>query len=125
MIYVYWAAQPSYFFEQGFPYGGNNTWDMQKVGTITDAYIWGKQLNIFNYNKAYSGDGKPDWKNIRHDVDMIRQYDSVYLFTSHMNAEKDVYWQMLLDMLKPYGTVEVVSCDYDTYLYHFQKKDEI
>ena len=125
MIYLYCGAQPSYFFEQGFPYGGNNTWDMPKIGTVTDEYIWGKQLNVFNYKKPYSYEGEPDWENIRHDVNNIRQFDSVYLFTSHMNAERNVYWQLLLDMLKPYGTVEVVSSDHDTYLYHFQKKDEI
>lgn len=124
MIYVFWGAQPSYFFEQGFPYGGSNTWDMPKIGTVTDGDIWGKQLNTFNYNKPYGYEGKPDWENIQHDVNTIRQFDSVYLFTSHMNAEKDDYWQLLLDMLKPYGTVEIVSCDHDTYLYYFQKRDE-
>ena len=49
-------------------------------------------------------------------------YYSVYLFTSHMNGEKDVYWQLFLNELKAYGDIEIVSVDHDTYLYHFQRR---
>lgn len=122
MIYVYWGAQPSYFFEKGFPYGGPNNWEMAKIGTITDEYIWGKKLNEFYYRKPYSYDGHPREDNIQHDIENIKRYDSVYLFTSHMNGEKDVYWQLFLNELKAYGDIEIVSVDHDTYLYHFQRR---
>ena len=79
-------------------------------------------MNEFYYRKPYSYDGHPREDNIQHDIENIKRYDSVYLFTSHMNGEKDVYWQLFLNELKAYGDIEIVSVDHDTYLYHFQRR---
>lgn len=121
MIYISSGAQPVFFYKMNYPCGPGS-WDSELIGTVAGKYIIGQVLCEYFYQKPYSYDYKIMMERIDHDVDNVRKFSSVYLVTSHMDAEKTAYWQVFLQRLRKYGQVEIANVAYDTYLYHFEKK---
>lgn len=121
MIYISDLAQPIFFYKMKYPYGAGN-WDSDIIGTVKGRYIIGEVLYYSLYQEPYICQYTVNMENVNHDVDNIKKFSSVYLVTSHIDAEKTAYWQLFLQQLRQYGDVEIVNMANDTYLYHFRKR---
>lgn len=92
---------------KGLPYKKGNT-------------IFGQMLYKYNYNIPYSYDGYSLEKSIEEDVSLLKECQSVYIFSSH----EENGLQDLLDVLERYGTVNTVVDYYNTRLYHYVRNNK-
>lgn len=119
MVYVRNEAIPAFLYEMDYAWGDVDL--IYEVPIVKDDYIFGQPTFAYDYEIPYSYEGKTIEEAVRADVELIENYDSVYIYTSHEIAELKEDTQALLDLLRESGTVEVVSCSYETYLYHYVK----
>ena len=82
---------------------------------IIDRYIYGSMIVIDGRDQPYIYDEKPDYTAIKEELKYIQDYDSVYIFSSHL----EVGVIELLKGLRKYGSVTTVSNYYGTKLYHY------
>lgn len=129
LIYVFEGAIPVYTYEINY----STTYsDLFKPSTknshITDCKdrlpcrigntIWGQSLFEFDYVVPYSYEGKLNMTAVVEDASLIKNNDSVYIFTSH----GEVGIQELLKELENYGAITTVVDSYNTRLYHYVKE---
>lgn len=119
MIYVRNEAIPAFLYEKNYPWGDVDL--VYETPLVKDDCILGQPTFAYDYQVAYSYEGKTVEEAVLEDAALIEAYDSVYIYTSHEIAEKKEDTQALLNVLKRSGTVETVSCYYETYLYHYRK----
>lgn len=119
MVYVRNEAIPAFLYEMNYPWGDVDL--MYDVPVIVDDYILGQPTFAYSYEIPYSYAGETMEDAVQADAALIEQYDSVYIYTSHEIAELKEDTQRMLELLRESGTVEVVSCNYETYLYHYMK----
>ena len=114
MVYVYRNSIPVYTYMDGYKVSYQ---ELKKLPLIKDSVIYGRDLVKNLYLEPYGYNTVVKKKAVQKEAKLILNYDSVYIFTTH--GEAGII--SLFDLLKEYGTVELVSNDYATNLYQFVK----
>jgi len=124
MIYVFNYSIPVFSYETNYKYGDMDIYsDNDKLPYIYKHIIYGNVFMEFDNHKAYEYDYVVDENKLIQLVNTITNYKSVYLFTSHVGNAQSKCISPLINELKKYGSIEVVNCNYETYLYHFENKN--
>lgn len=106
IIYVQNEALPSFLYETKYRVGTAGI--RKNTPEYIDPFIMGQVLY--------------DEHSIVEDANLIQQYDSVYIFTSNGNAEKQKWLQSMIDILEMGGDIEIAIAENETYLYHYRKR---
>ena len=116
IVYVHYQARAIYSYKTDYRIS-LNILQPSVFPFQFDKTIYGQVLGTKKKPIPYSNECGIKDNAVRQDVDIIKKYDSVYLFTSH----SAVGVLNLIDVLRQYGTVETVVDSYGTRLYHFTK----
>lgn len=114
-VYVYRSSIPVFTYETNYKVGFS---DLKELPYQEDGIIWGQGLFSYDYKIPYSYEGHSNTTAVLEDANLIKDNQSVYLFTSH--GERGV--ADLINELQKNGTVTMVVDSYNTHLYHYEKE---
>ncbi len=119
MVYVMSCATPVYFYETNYAITANEVTRLSKPGNpcVIGNTICGQDLFYYLNRKPYSYAMGINFKAIEKDSEVIANYDTVYIFTTHEVTPIPP----LLEALEKKGTTELVSNTMNAYLYKFTK----
>ena len=120
MIYVSRGGIPVFLYETNYQYTDNicqYQWSWERPCTVGQC-IYGQDTKVMDYRIPYSYAGHLNDDAIAEDTELLRQYPSVYIFTSH----NDDGAKRIAEALEQYGSVQEVSRFYNTSLYYYSKK---
>ncbi|MDO4788576.1 MAG: hypothetical protein Q4A19_05415 [Johnsonella sp.] len=119
MVYIRNFAIPSYLYETGYGQGDVNL--MAQTPKIIGNCILGQET--YDYSRLQSEEQMILYDAIAEDLALIEQYPSVYIFSSHENAQIQPDVQLLLEGLWKSGKVDLISDANETCLYHYYKTE--